>query len=269
MMNGLKDKRYAPISVIIPCYRCAQKIERAVASVVAQTWQPREVILVDDASDDDTPKVLRALQGRYSDDWIKVILREQNSGPAVARNAGWEAATQPCLAFLDADDTWHPHKIEIQLQHMQAYPEIVITGHRWRWIRENKTPLAIPERFKIYPVTYRQLLVSNAFLTPTVMLRRSLAFRFDTNKRFSEDYLLWLIILARGYKGAFLDIELAYICKAPYGVGGLSGHLWAMEKGELDTYWKLHKAKLLPWSAFIGLSGLSLVKYLRRLIKTH
>ena len=118
-----------PVSVVMPCYRCAQTVERAVASVAAQTVRPMELILVDDGNADETRSVLAALRDRYSPGWIKLVLLEQNVGAASARNAGWEAASGQFIAFLDADDSWHPRKIELQYRFMLAQPDIVMSGH--------------------------------------------------------------------------------------------------------------------------------------------
>jgi len=263
-----KGRSLAPVSVIIPCYRCQDTITRAVTSVAAQTWRPAEVILVDDASDDATPRLLRDLQRRYSSDWIKVIFREENGGPGDTRNTGWEAATQPYLAFLDADDVWHPRKIEVQLQYMQAHPEVAITGNRCRRLQEGELMPPLPDDYTIKPLSRSQLLMSNRLSTPAVMLKRNLEFRFEPAKWHSEDYLLWLKIVCGGHKNAFIDLDLAYICKASYGTGGLSGQLWKMEKGELGTYRRLRNEQLISCPTFVGLSAFSIAKYVKRLIES-
>ncbi|MHB1099234.1 MAG: glycosyltransferase family 2 protein, partial [Burkholderiales bacterium] len=107
-----------PVSVIIPCYRCAETIARAVDSVLKQTLPPEEILLVEDCSGDDgnTLAVLHSLQ--QNNPFIRVIPLAKNGGPAAARNAGWDAAKQPYIAFLDADDAWHPKKLEIQYSWM-------------------------------------------------------------------------------------------------------------------------------------------------------
>lgn len=257
----------APVSVVIPCYNSRSTIDRAVASVARQTWRPAEVIIVDDGSSDGTIEVLCEMERKFEEGWLKISRHEKNKGPAAARNTGWDLATQPYVAFLDADDTWHPLKIEIQLQYMQSHPEVTITGHRYRWLKEQKLEVSpLPKHYEIHPISRWKMLISNKLSTPTIMLQRDLPFRFESAKRFSEDYFLWLSILFAGYKGAFIDLELAYIYKAPYGTEGLSGRLWAMEKGELDTYWRLHDKGLISMPTFVGLSAFSLAKYVRRII---
>jgi len=97
-----------PISVIIPCFRSTDTIERAVLSVVNQTVLPSQIILIDDASNDGSIEKLFALQKEYPLANISVEVMPVNGGPGLARNRGWELATEPWLAFLDADDAWHP-----------------------------------------------------------------------------------------------------------------------------------------------------------------
>ena len=90
----MTNKTFVSVSVIIPCYRCASTIRRAIQSVINQTQKPAEVVLVDDASADETLVVLRELEEQYPD-WIKVIALTENKGAASARNAGWAMANQP------------------------------------------------------------------------------------------------------------------------------------------------------------------------------
>ena len=101
-----------PVSVVVPCYRCSLTLERAVKSVAGQARRPVELILVDDFSNDETAKLLEVLAARYEAGWIKIKWLVQNVGAASARNIGWAAATQPFVAFLDADDAWHAEKLQ-------------------------------------------------------------------------------------------------------------------------------------------------------------
>jgi GT2 family glycosyltransferase len=120
---GAQGRRDAPrisatVSVVVPSYNRAGCLRETVASVLAQTVQPSEVIVVDDGSTDDTPAVCRGFSApvRY--------LRRSNGGCAAARNTGIRAATGEFIALLDADDIWEPTKLEVQLALHAAYPEI-------------------------------------------------------------------------------------------------------------------------------------------------
>lgn len=259
---------FLPVSTIIPCYRCADTIDRAVSSVVRQVCKPAELILVDDASNDGTLEKLRAYESRYGADWVKVIALKRNGGPSMARNEGWDAATQPYIAFLDADDAWHPRKLLIQYQWMSSHPSVALTGHAWLWVRSAMPGVDLPQEWRTWQVSPRTLLLSNRLSTPTIMLRRDLPNRFDVTKRYSEDYLLWLEIVLAGHAAFFIDLPLAYVFKAPYGESGLSARLWEMELGELDTYRKLAAAGMITRTSLWFLYSWSMLKFLRRALKT-
>ncbi len=264
----------APVSVVIPCYRCRDTIERAVASVAAQTWRPAELIMVDDASDDETPRVLQALQTRYGGDWIKIILRQENGGAGAARNTGWDAATQPYVAFLDADDTWHPMKVEIQGRFMLDHSDVDFSACQVRVATDSleQPPRTAPEEPvtppDVAPLTSRHLLWRNRVCTSTVMLSAHLPVRFP-EKRYSEDYYLWLRLVLGGWKGVVIGSELAFRHTPAYGASGLSGRLWRMERGELDTYCRLVSEGLLPARDLLWLVPWSLAKFLRRVAVTR
>jgi glycosyltransferase involved in cell wall biosynthesis len=255
-----------PVSVIIPCYNCSDTIERAVLSVVNQTARPLEMLLIDDGSPDNTLDRLSQLQEKYGSTWIRVVSLPRNQGPAAARNAGWDRSCAPYLALLDADDAWHPEKIHFQYGWMKNRPDVGISSHACLQLISHFPAWDLPETHKSYPLNALSLLVRNRMLTRSVMLKRSLPYRFSEDKRYSEDYLLWLEMVMNGIRAWYLDIPLAASFKHAYGEAGLSRHLMAMEKGELDTYARLRQKRLLPTPLAIGLYGFSLIKHLRRLI---
>jgi len=220
----------APVSVVIPCYRCADTIGDAVASVAAQTLLPAEVLLVDDCSGDGTLDALRTLAADYPPGWIKVIESAANGGPSAARNGGWNHAGQEYIAFLDADDSWAPRKLELQMAALHADPDIALIAHRMD-VRDRNLPppaLQLPARTSI--LGRRRVLLNNPFPTASVVLRRDLPFRFDENFRRVEDFLLWAQIVGAGYRCAKLNQTLASWHKPNYGAGGLSGDLAAMHR---------------------------------------
>lgn len=111
MPSFLAAARGNPVSVVIPVYNSGESAAEAIESVYAQTLGPREVIVVDDGSTDDTPLRLRQFEGRPG----FVMVRQMNQGEASARNAGVERASGDYVAFLDHDDVWRPEKLEHQL----------------------------------------------------------------------------------------------------------------------------------------------------------
>ncbi|MHB8978760.1 MAG: glycosyltransferase family 2 protein [Trichloromonadaceae bacterium] len=258
----------AQVSVIIPCYRCVDTIGRAVASVATQSLRPVEVILVEDCSGDNTLEALYKLQEEYGDNWIKIIPLEKNGGPGEARNSGWKVATQPLIAFLDADDSWHPQKIEIQHSWMVEHPDVVLTGHDC--LQLSKDELHLPDdEFDLPSVPSHQvlkfdLLLSNRFSTPSVMLRRDIEQRFAKGKYHSEDYLLWLEIVCGGGSAYKINSPMAYLYKAAYGEEGLSAEMWKMQKGELDTYKRIRRSSCVSFIVYLFLLGWSCTRFFRR-----
>lgn len=99
------------VSVIIPTFNRADTIQRAIHSVLAQTFQDFEIIVVDDGSSDD----MSFLVDRFKNQNIRLIKHEVNSGPSAARNTGINASTGQFIAFLDSDDEWMPGKLTRQI----------------------------------------------------------------------------------------------------------------------------------------------------------
>jgi len=261
----MKKIHAAPVSVVIPCFCCAATIGRAVASVAQQAVRPAEVILVDDASGDGTLAVLQEL-ARQHGGWIKVLSLEKNLGAASARNAGWSMAMQPYIAFLDADDSWHPDKLCIQFEYMQKHSEVVLCGHQCIWLRDGDS-LPVPAKEpRATAIRAGSLLCKNAFSTPTVLLQRDIPFRFKEGRRYAEDLLLWQEIAFAGLQVMRLESPLAYVHKPIYGAGGLSSRLWEMEKGELGNFTLLYRAGYIGYFRYAAAAFLSAIKFLKRLL---
>lgn len=257
---------YVPVSAVIPCYRCGPTVRRALESVAAQTVLAREVILVDDCSADGTAESLRRIAAEYPTGWVKVLSLPTNGGPGHARNAGWDAATQPYIAFLDADDSWHQMKLEIQYGWMQAHPEVMLTGHPSMQMENAEIPSSLSGEVQAGRIDRRRLLLSNCFSSRSIMFRRDLAIRFHPTRRYMEDHWWLLQIAFSGQEIVELNLPLAFTFKADYGESGLSARLWEMEKGELDNYWSLRREGKLGILSVSLLSLWSLLKYARRWI---
>lgn len=251
----------ASVSVIIPCYNCADTIHRAVQSIVQQTLKPAEVILVDDGSADNTLQELKLIQSKYGKDWIKVIALEKNTGVSNARNTAWDLSSQNYIAFLDADDAWHSEKLAIQYFWMRDRPDIALCGHAYKLInyQDESLNFQIKPNFKTIVFSKEQMLLSNPFVTPSVMLKRNLKYRFNHNQRYCEDYFLWLQISLDGHQLAMLDPELAYLFKS-FGKSGLSRNLLRMRWGDINNYWQLWQSKRINIGQTFFLIAYSLIK---------
>jgi len=256
----------APVSVVIPAYRAKATIALAIESVAAQTMRPLEVIVVDDGSGDGTADFVTALASRYETGWLKLLALEHNEGAASARNAGWAAAQGEYVAFLDADDAWLPQKIEVQYAYLRGHPEVAVCGHRFGFEGDRQMQAEALPAIQAESIRPMRMLLSNPFVTPSVMVRADLPLRFHTGKRHMEDHLLWMEAALDGFKVVRLSAPLAVIGKAQFGESGLSADLWKMEQSELHNYRYLWESGRIGLLVALPLMIFSLAKYARRLL---
>ena len=257
-----------PISVIIPCYNCSGSIDRAIKSVMEQTALPSEIILIDDCSDDNllTIKAIKNLQRKYKNLNIVILQMASNKGPASARNEAWDYATQPYLAFLDADDAWHPEKLTIQYEWMREHPEVMLTAHGSIQLGYSVYLPTIVTRDKFLKVNLLKLLFFNYFPTRSVMLKRDIKHRFLPYKRYAEDYLLWLSISLDGHPVYYLSQQLSYSFKNDFGDSGLTSDLFKTHRGVVDTYIQLLNHHKISTLVFFIAVFFAQIKLLRRYI---
>ncbi len=261
-----------PVSVIIPLYGRVEFLSRAIDSIASQSMQPCEVIIINDGGGDSVDGILQKLSKHYEAlgfKWFKWISILENQGVSAARNIGWDRATGRYIAFLDADDAWHPKKLEIQFQYMENNQELILSGHAHFADCKVLNWDSILFAFESCEISTFKLLLSNQFITPSVMIRNSIKFRFDVKRRYMEDYDLWLRLKTFGYRISKIEYPLACTFKPSYGYQGLSSHLVKMEIGELNAYLNFFKsnfflAYLLPFFFLY-----SILKFFRRLFLSH
>lgn len=182
---------HGKVTIITPLYNCSDFLDDTLNSVLAQTYQNWEVIMVDDCSSDNS--VLIAQEFVEKDHRIKLIQLERNSGAAVARNKAIEAATGRFIAFLDSDDLWMPNKLEKQVQFMLDQ-NIAFSFSAYEKIDEKGVPfdiVSVPEK-----INYKQLLKTNVIGCLTAMYdveQLGKVYMPVNTKR--EDFATWLTIL--------------------------------------------------------------------------
>ncbi|GGA64710.1 glycosyltransferase family 2 protein [Ornithinibacillus halotolerans] len=125
------------VSIIIPAYNAADGIHIAIDSMLTQTWQQVEVIVVDDCSTDDTVRVVKDIMKK--DPRVKLFSTGKNSGPYVARNIGLMQATGEFVTVNDSDDWSHAEKIEIQVKHLIEHPSIIANTSQLARMTEDLT----------------------------------------------------------------------------------------------------------------------------------
>ncbi len=200
------------VTVIIPAFNAEKCIIEALDSVVAQTYRPIEVIVVDDGSSDNTAKVVKdycSVSTRTVELGLRCIC-QRNGGPSMARNTGIKEARGGYVAFLDADDLWMSHKLEKQMQLFgkDFDADVVFTDVKVTKQRNGRTEefvffqkYALNTEFfghaakVINPV--EKLLRSNFMLTPSVVVRRGClndGFFFNEDRRYAEDWEAWLTL---------------------------------------------------------------------------
>lgn len=173
----------ASISVVIPAYNAQETVAAAITSVLQQSVSVQEIIVVDDGSTDDTAGVAQQFS-------LVRVERVSNGGPSRARNHGLDLAVGEWIAFLDADDRWHPEKLAIQLRGSGCGAELIACD----WVRGEDFP-PVPKPVPKSVLSYRELLTMNQFQTSTVLMTRELTFRlggFDANLDGAEDWDFWL-----------------------------------------------------------------------------
>ncbi len=179
------------ISVIIPTYnRCGELLEKAIDSVLQQTCQSFELIIVDDGSTDDTVAVLKK---RYPNRFK--ICTTANQGPAAARNRGIKESSHDLIAFLDSDDWWAKNKLEVQSKVMAAHPEFLVSHTDEIWYRRGKFLNQKKHHSRPHGNIFSACLPLCCVGMSTVMMRREFFAAvglFDTSLPCCEDYDLWL-----------------------------------------------------------------------------
>ena len=189
------------VSVIIPAYRNAGTIGRALASIAAQTRLPRQVIVVDDGSDDATFEAAEACRPLFGDTRLSV-LRQDNAGAGAARNAAIAQAEGCWLAFLDADDEWLPGKLAASLSHLEA-TELLFASHDMAVLSPDGSSVVFDcaRHFRAAADPFSALFLRGFVATSTVVARRDAvvaAGGFEISLRAAQDYDLWLRLASKG-----------------------------------------------------------------------
>jgi glycosyltransferase involved in cell wall biosynthesis len=232
------------VSVVIPCRNAAATIDRALRSVRAQTYAPLEIILVDDASTDETAARLAAWQAPD----LRVLRLPRNGGAAAARNAGIAEARGTFVAFLDADDEWLPEKLARQVAALAAQPAAALIGCRSRYVRNDGGAeiLLHGDRAAATGTEAWRVLLAHSFLaTPTVVVRRAALERvggFDAALPLGEDQDLWIRLALIGAV-AFIDQPLVRVHQQS---GGLSGRHPESDADIVLPMLRRHVAALRP-----------------------
>ena len=225
----------ALVSIIMPMYNAGKFLSKSIESVLEQTYQNWELLLIDDGSKDDSIDI--ALAFTEKDSRIFLLKNEQNMGIAKTRNKGIEASKGQYIAFLDSDDIWDREKLEKQIRFMQEN-DYVITFTAYELMDENSNrmhkEIRVPQS-----VDYKTLLKGNVLGCLTVIINREkLGFDIRMSGERHEDYVLWLSILKKGITAYGIDEVLAMYRKSSTS---LSGNKFKAAKWTWNIYRNIEK----------------------------
>lgn len=227
-MNSLS---WPKVSVITPAYNAENLINRTIQSVVDQTFDGWEMIIVDDCSTDNTREVVEEWSAR--DPRVRLISLDKNfGGPAGPRNVGIENAKGEYIAFLDADDIWHPRKLELQVAVLDRSATDFVCSRMEDFSSEESIRFASVERYEVDAVSFRQQSIRARIPTSSVMARRTLLcahpFEESINYKAVEDYHCWLRMLQNTPICLKISVPLLYYRKIEGQISG--SKLYMMRK---------------------------------------
>lgn len=191
------------VSVVVPCYNASKYLKQSLLSVLSQTYNNLEIIVVDDGSIDESSIVVKKLQSEYTNFIIKYIY-QKNKGPAAARNQGISLACGDYIAILDSDDIWHPKKLELQVEKIKNPDKDIVFSSIIRFCGEFGTAKYFnqtnPPVFTTHDDYFESVLnlsntqMANFFsiLIPKSFFSNNLG--YDESLITAEDWDLWLRI---------------------------------------------------------------------------
>ena len=193
------------ISIIIPAYNCAKYLEETVKSVLSQTYQDFEVLILNDCSTDCTAILIGQLA--KADKRIRVLSNEKNIGVSQTRNKGIEAAQGEYIAFIDADDVWLSDKLERQMDCLKKQ-ELDLCYTAYSFIDKNGASIRAPYHV-MEKLSWYRLLRENIIGLSTVLLRSDAIGMVRMRGEYShEDYVFWLELMQNGCKAGGVNTPL-------------------------------------------------------------
>ncbi|WP_291910795.1 glycosyltransferase family 2 protein [Chitinophaga sp. CB10] len=247
-------------SVIIPVYNSEKTIYRAIKSVFEQNYDSFEIVVINDGSKDQSLSEINRAQAEFDKkDILNVITLPTNKGVSNARNTGWDNARGEYIAFLDADDTWHPEKLSY-VNDVLRKNDIAMFCHYYGLPGDDIT---LSEN-GIKRISFPLFLLRNTFQTSCVIIKRTIPNRFNTEMSHCEDYDL-LLKICYYYPSYYSKMKLTILGRPQLTSGGLSANKWKMRKGEMNIYKNLYKLNFMFLPVGCVLMVFSLFKHIFKL----
>lgn len=229
------------VTIIMPLYNCKDYINDSIESVIHQTYQNWELIVIDDNSSDNSAEIVQNIQKK--DKRIQLIKLKTNGGPARARNIGIKESKGRYLAFLDSDDIWHRDKLKIQIEFMKKKDvSFTFTSFKRIYYNGKTRQFNVPNQ-----VTYRSILKKNIICNSSVIIdTKTLGKVFYPDIRKRQDYGLWLYLLKNKLNyGYGIDQVLTFRNVRPRSVS-------SNKLGLVKYNWILYR-KILKQSVLVSL----------------
>jgi len=189
------------VTVIVPTHNRCDMLENAIKSILLQTYEKIEIIVVVDGCTDCTVNILEKYK---QDNRFKIIVSQIKIGGAEARNFGIDSATGEYLAFLDDDDYWHENKVSKQVKAFQEHENVCIVGCNYYSMKDNVKVAEsdLPEYVTLDEMFYSNIVGSFSFC----MLRRKFVgdLRITKNLKASQDWELWINVLLKNYLNIYI-----------------------------------------------------------------
>ena len=196
------------VSVVTSVYNGEKYLEECVDSILNQTFQNFEYIILNNGSTDGTPRILQ----RYTDPRLRII-HQENLGISKSLNKGINLSNSDLIARLDADDFSSPKRLEKQVTFMEKHPDIVLCGSRWLELVGEKLSKQIVDFVETDQAIKKSMSLFNPFSHSAVIFRKKTFIKaggYSNRLKYSQDYELWLRMLAFG-KTLILKEELAVV----------------------------------------------------------
>ena len=252
------------VSVVIPMYNSENTIERAITSILNQTYKGLiEIIVVNDGSKDNSQHVVEQFIVNNPNRDINLI-NQQNGGVSKARNTGLKNVSGDLIALLDADDAWFKEKLEVQINYLLKSDADFVCG-----LRNNEVitfPYDVKDNYTV--ITLKKLLIKVVGQTSTALFKKKILQNtgfFDENQRYSEDANYWMRISIKN-KMIIINEKVVYTDN-DYGQSGLSSNYEGMEEGVQKNVKEMYDIKQINYFEYLFFKGFSKFKYIIRKLR--
>ena len=288
------------VSVLLPVYNSEKYLAEAIQSILDQSYQNFELLIIDDSSTDRSGEIAAAFE--QADKRIRLLRHHSNQGLVAALNLGLDNARGDYIARMDADDISMPDRFQKQIEYMEVRPEIGILGCDVHYIDENGKLTNLPHFSFHGDLTIRwNLFFVNPFSHPTVMMRSSIIdrykLRYDPSAEYVEDYEMWgrLLLVTKGenlpeillyYRVHGENIGRTYgmlqnklaaqvseytiknhlpnLLATPQEIKDFAAKMWEMNSPEINLHVPLVPTYIKMWRAFLsvhyGEPGISVLR---------